>query len=154
MQEWPDTLQATYEYTSKTPKILTYEMRVWAPYQYQGESEGAALYGDKGYMVIGNRRWRAYTNRGRLTKEVKGNSDATPHVQNFLDCIKTRQKPICDLETVGHPASVLCHAGNIAARVGRTITLDPQTETFVNDNEANNLRGRQEWRKPWELPEV
>lgn len=154
MQEWPDTLQATYEYTSKTPKILTYEMRVWAPYQYQGESEGAAVYGDIGYIVIGNSRWRAYTNRGRLTKEVKGGSDATPHVRNFLDCIKTRQKPVCDLETVGHPASVLCHAGNIAARVGRTITLDPQTETFVNDNEANNLRGREEWRKPWELPEV
>ncbi|MCH9654585.1 MAG: Gfo/Idh/MocA family oxidoreductase [Planctomycetes bacterium] len=154
MQEWPDTLQVNYEYTSKTPKILTYEMRVWAPYQFHGESEGAVIYGDKGYMVIGNSRWRVYANGGRLTKEVKGNSDAAPHVQNFLDCIKTRKKPACDLETVGHPASVLCHAGNIAARVGRTLTLDPQTELFLNDNEANQLRGREEWRKPWILPEV
>ncbi len=154
MQEWPDTLQVNYEYTSKTPKILTYEMRVWAPYQFHGESEGAVIYGDKGYMVIGNSRWRVYTNGGRLTKEVKGNSDAAPHVQNFIDCIKTRKKPACDLETVGHPASVLCHAGNIAARVGRTLTLDPKTEQFINDNDANQLRGREEWRKPWVLPEV
>jgi len=75
-------------------------------------------------------------------------------VANFLDCIKTRKKPACDLETVGHPASVLCHSGNIAARVGRTLVLDPKTETFENDVAANQLRGREEWRKPWVLPEV
>lgn len=154
MQEWPDTLQVTYEYKSDTPKILTYEMRIWAPYHYHGESEGAVIYGDKAHMTIGNSRWRVYGERGKLIKEVKGDSDAGPHVANFLDCIKTRSKPACDLETVGHPASILCHAGNIAARVGRTLTLDPQTETFKNDDAANQLRGREEWRKPWVLPEV
>ena len=87
-------------------------------------------------------------------KQHGGNSDATPHVQDFLDCIKTRKRPLCDLETVGHPASVLCHAGNIATRLGRTITFDEQTETFVNDDQANAMRGRSEWRKPWVLPEV
>ena len=153
MQEWPDTLQVNYEFNSKTPKLLTYEMRVWAPYQFHGESEGSVLYGDKAYMVIGNRRWRVYGRQG-LIKEMPGSSDATPHVQNFLDCIKTRKKPACDLETVGHPASVLCHAGNISARLGRRVELDPKTELFIKDEEANNLRGREEWRKPWVLPEV
>ncbi|REJ90963.1 MAG: gfo/Idh/MocA family oxidoreductase, partial [Planctomycetota bacterium] len=71
-----------------------------------------------------------------------------------LDCIKTREKPYCDLETVGHRASVLCHAGNIASRVGRTLVLDPESEEFIGDEEANALRGRPEWRKPWTLPEV
>jgi hypothetical protein len=75
-------------------------------------------------------------------------------VQNFIDCIKSRQRPNCDLETVGHPASVLCHAGNIAARVGRLLTLDAANESFVNDDEANALRTRTEYRKPWVLPEV
>lgn len=179
MQEFPDTLQVNYEYGCKTtelpfkadlsttltnphikltectsPKILTYEMRIWAPYNYLDESEGAALFGDKGYMVLGNNRWRAYEKGGKLIGSGEGDSHEKPHVQNFLDCIKSREKPYCDLETVGHPASILCHAGNISARLGgRRLVLDPQTETFDDEN-ANRLRGRPEWRKPWTLPEV
>jgi predicted dehydrogenase len=153
MQEFADTLQVTYEYAAKAPKILTYEMRIWAPYQMNGESEGSAVYGDKAYVVIGNSRWRVYDRSG-LIKEGKGDSHERPHVQNFLDCVKSRKKPNCDLETVGHPASVLCHAGNLAYRVGRQLELDPMTETFIADDEANALRGRPEWRKPWVLPEV
>jgi predicted dehydrogenase len=154
MQEFPDTLQVTYEYGEATPKLLTYEMRVWTPYSYLGDAEGAAVFGDKGYILIGNRRWSAYTSRNKLVKEVKGGSHEGPHVQNFIDCVKSREKPYCDLETVGHPASVLCHAGNIATRVGRTLVLEPETETFVDDKEANALRGRPKYREPWVLPEV
>ena len=154
MQEFPDTLQVSYEFAGKVPKILTYEMRVWAPYSMEGESEGAVLYGDKGYLVLGNSRWRAFGLSGKLLKEVTGDSDEKPHVQDFIDCIKNRNKPYCDLETVGHPASVLCHTGNIAARLGRQLVLDSATESFVGDAEANALRGRPEWRKPWVLPEV
>jgi hypothetical protein len=71
-----------------------------------------------------------------------------------IDCVKSRKKPFCDLETVGHPASVLCHAGNISARVGRKLTLDPEAETFLGDKQANALRTRPEYREPWGLPEV
>lgn len=153
VQEFPDTLQVNYEYDGKRPKILTYEMKLWAPYQYLGESEGSAVFGDKGYIVIGNRRWRAYDRKG-LVKEGAGDSHERPHVQNFIDCVKSRKRPYCDLETVGHPASVLCHAGNISARLGRELLFDADAETFVDDAEANQLRGREEWRKPYELPEV
>ena len=153
-QEWPDTMQVTYEYPGTPPRILTYEMRIWAPYKYLGESEGAAVFGDKGYILLGNRGWRAYTTGGKIVKQHGGDSDATAHVQDFIDCIKTRKRPYCDLETVGHPASVLCHAGNIATQLGRTITFDPKTETFLKDDEANAMRGRPEWRKPWVLPEL
>ena len=154
MQEFPDTLQVSYEYSGKTPKILTYEMRIWAPYNMEGESEGSALYGDKGYIIVGNSSWRAYGERGKVLAEAKGDSSEVPHVQDFLDCIKTRKKPFCDLETVGHPASVLCHTGNISARLGRQLILDPTTEMFIGDEAANALRTRPEYRKPWTLPEV
>lgn len=153
MQQFPDTMQATWEYAGPTPKILTYEMRVWAPYQMNGEGEGACLYGDKGYIVVGNNRWRAYDRNG-LVKEVSGDSHERPHVANFLECMRTREKPFCDLETVGHPASVVCHTGNISARLGRELTLNSDDETFVDDDDANALRGRSEWRAPYELPEV
>ena len=153
-QEWPDTMQITYEYPGTPPRILTYEMRIWTPYNYLGESEGAAVFGDKGYILLGNRGWRAFSNGGKLVKEQVGDGNATPHVQDFINSIKTRKRPYCDLETVGHPASVLCHAGNIATQLGRTITFDTGTETFVNDAEATAMRGRPEWRKPWVLPDV
>ena len=154
MQEWPDTMQVTYQFAGQTPRILTYELRIWNPYSYLDHSEGAAVFGDKGYIVIGNSGWKAYGPKNQLIKEAGGDSFEGPHVEDFLDCIKTRNKPACDLETVGHPASVLCHAGNIAVRVGRTLRLDPQTETFQNDEEANSLTARPEYRRPWVLPEV
>jgi len=154
MQEFPDTLQVNYEYAGRTPKILTYEMRIWAPYNYLDESEAAAIFGDKGYLIVGNTRWRAFERGGKPLASGEGDSHEKPHVENFLDCIKTRKKPYCDLETVGHPASVLCHAGNISARLGgKRLVLDPQTEMF-DDPAANALRGRPEWRKPWTLPDV
>ena len=153
-QEWPDTMQVNYEYDYSPPRLITYELRLWTPYKYLGESEGAALFGDKGYMVLGNGRWRAFAKNDELIAEGSGGSDATDHVQDFIDCIKTRNRPACDLETIGHPASVLCHAGNIAWRVGRTLVMDAETEMFEGDKEANALRGRPEWRKPFELPEV
>lgn len=154
MQEWPDTLQVTYEYASKIPKLLTYEMRVWAPYGFVGESEAAAVYGDKGYIVIGNTNWKAYGPGNVVLAEGSGGNDEAEHVQNFLDCIKSRKRPNADLETVGHPSSLLCHIGNVASRVGRKLVFDAKSETFVDDAEANALRTRPEYRKPWILPEV
>ena len=84
----------------------------------------------------------------------KCSGDATPHIRNFLECVKSRQRPNSDLETVGHPASLLCHFGNVAWRVGRTLRIDPATETFVDDDQANALRTRPAYRAPWKLPEV
>jgi predicted dehydrogenase len=151
MQEWPDTLQVTYEYS--TPAILTYEMRVWNPYPYLGESEGAAVFGDQGYIIIGNSGWRAFKGKEQVAQDT-GSYDESLHIGNFIDCVKSRRKPNADLETVGHPSSVLCHAGNVAWRTGHRLVLDPQTETFENDSAANALRTRPEYRKPYVLPEV
>lgn len=153
-QEFPDTMQVNYEYGGPRPKLLTYEMRIWAPYHYLGESEASAVFGDRGYIICGNSSWTAYAKGGEVLAKGEGHSSEVPHVQDFIDCIKSRNKPYCDLETVGHPASVLCHAGNISARLGRQLTLEAETETFLDDAEANALRTRPEYRKPWELPTV
>ncbi|MFO0951920.1 MAG: hypothetical protein U0835_12365 [Isosphaeraceae bacterium] len=65
--------------------------------------------------------------------------------------MRSRRRPNCDIET-GHATSVMCHLGNIAWRVGRTVRFDPATETILNDPEANALRERS-YRKPWVLPD-
>lgn len=150
-QQWPDTLMVTYDYAGY---VLTYEMRVWNRYTLHGESEGAAVHGDGGYVVIGNRGWRAFDERGKQIKEAGGSYNDVGHAQNFIDCMRTRDKPAADLETVGHPSSLLCHLGNLAWRVGRTVKFDPQTYTVGNDEEATALLTRAEYRKPWLLPKI
>lgn len=154
-QEWPDTLQVNYEFAVPgiSNRILTYEMKIWTPYPYMGDGEGVVLFGDQAYMVIGNRRWRAYEPKGQIIAEDSGNNDGKEHVRNFLDCVRTRKRPNADLESVGHPSSVLCHAGNAAWRTGKKLAIDPKTELF-DDDEANTLRSRPEYRKPWVLPDV
>jgi len=158
IQEWPDTLQATYEFGDRKQdspgRLLSYEMRLWPPYRYNDETEGAILYGDKGYIIIGNRRWRAFDPSGKVVAQGSGENGGASHMRNFLDCMRSRKRPNADLETVGHPSSILCHAANVSWRVGRQVTLDPDTETFIGDHEANAFRTRPVYRKPWELPKL
>ena len=67
LQEWPDTLQATFEYGNragdKPGRLLSYEMRLWTPYRYNDETEGAILYGDKGYIAVSYTHLTLPTNR-------------------------------------------------------------------------------------------
>ncbi len=154
-QEWPDTLQVDYEFTVEgaASRIVTYEMRIWAPYKYTGETEGVTLYGDRAYIILGNERWRAFTPDGEVIAEDQGDNGGREHVRNFLDCVKSRRAPHADLAKVGHPSSVMCHAANIAWRVDRSLLLDAGNEQF-HDVEANALRSRTTYRRPWELPQV
>ena len=152
-QEWPDTLMVTYDFAPGC--LLTYEMRVWNAYPLHEEYEGAAVCGDNGFVVIGNSRWRAYDAKGKFVKEESGTYNAdTAHAKNFLDCLRSRGKPNADLETVGHPSSLLCHLGNAAWRAGRTLRFDPATYTFTGDADANQFLTRREYRKPWLLPKL
>ncbi len=87
-------------------------------------------------------------------KQDSGGDNTAGHVQSFLDCMRTREKPTADLETVGHPSSALCHLGNAAWRAGRSLKFDPETYTFTNDKEANQYLTRPHYREPWSLPEI
>ncbi len=70
------------------------------------------------------------------------------HVRNFLDCIKTRQRPVADVED-GHRTAVACHLANISLRLGRKIRWDPEKEEIVGDREASAQLVRP-YRKPWD----
>lgn len=72
------------------------------------------------------------------------------HVKNWLDCIRTRARPIADVE-IGHRSSTVCHLGNIARWTGRKLRWDPVQERFPDDADANRYLDR-ERRKPWVLP--
>ncbi len=85
--------------------------------------------------------------------EDKGQYNNAGHARDFLDCMRTRKKPAADLETVGHPSSLLCHLGNAAWRSGQVVHFNAENYDF-GSAEANQYRTRPEYRKPWLLPEA
>lgn len=152
LQEWPDNYMATYDFGHG--RIMTYEMRLWSPYPLHGETEGAAVYGDEGYVVLGNSGWKAYGPKDKLIREESGTyGNDLAHVKNFLDCMRTRERTAADLETVGHFSSMLCHMGNAAWRAGQTVHFDQETFRFKEEM-ANQFLTRPEYRKPWVLPSL
>jgi hypothetical protein len=77
---------------------------------------------------------------------------ARPHIQNWLDCIKSRELPNADVE-IGHRSVSICHLLNITRELGRKLQWDPDKEQFVGDDEANKLLDRPR-RAGFELPTV
>jgi hypothetical protein len=70
------------------------------------------------------------------------------HARHFIDCIKSRQRPISDVED-GHYVSVSCHLANLSMKLGRALKWDAEKEEVIGDREANTLLERP-YRKPWD----
>jgi hypothetical protein len=66
---------------------------------------------------------------------------STNHQGNFLECLRTRARPIADVE-IGHRTSTVCHLSAIAERLGRPIRWDPAREEIVGDAAASRWLDR------------
>jgi predicted dehydrogenase len=71
------------------------------------------------------------------------------HYANWLECIRSRQRTICDAET-GCRSATVCHLGIIANRLGRPLKWDPSAERFIGDGEADRMLSRP-MRSPWKV---
>ena len=74
--------------------------------------------------------------------------DYRRHARNFLDCMRSRQDPITDVES-GHRVATACHLANISLRTQRKITWDAKSEQIVADDQANAMLNLP-YRKPWD----
>ncbi len=70
------------------------------------------------------------------------------HARNFLDCVRSRNEPISDLESA-HRVATVCHLANIALRLGRRVRWDPAREEIIEDAEAARMLVRP-YRAPWD----
>lgn len=76
---------------------------------------------------------------------------SSPHMQDFIDAVRSRKKPIASIE-VGCSTAITCCLGNIANELGRPVKWDPATYTFVDDKEACSHRlMHYEYRRPYHL---
>jgi hypothetical protein len=121
----------------------------------KGAKAGGLFLCDEGKMEISRNRVNA--NPAELIKKpmkeqkVKARM-ADTHYPNWFECIKTRERPVADVET-GHRSATVCHLVNITRWLGRPIKWDPEKEICPGDAEANALLDRPR-RKGYELPEV
>jgi predicted dehydrogenase len=83
---------------------------------------------------------------------TEGPGENVFHINNFVECIKTRKLPNADVE-IGHRSNTVCHLVNICRDVGRNLSWDPKSERIVNDPEANAMLSRPR-RKGYELPRI
>ena len=161
-RETPDTLEVLYEYPASPVSgkefLVRFSNRVANGHGPDGHGYGIQFYGTEGTLFIdrgGYTLWpepaRVGPERVASTNVIKGEGSAQhyPHVLNFLDCVKSRQKPNSDVETT-HRSTSAPHLGNIAFKLGRKLAWDAQQEQFPGDAEANKLLGK-EYRKPWKL---
>ncbi len=146
-QQTPDTQIVVWDFGHCT---LIFEQRLWAPYHEHGYENGNIFYCENGYMKLGADGWKVFGPRDEPGPTSSGSERDRAHLNNFVECVKTRSKPNADVEE-GHYSALLCHLGNISYRLGRRLKFDPKTETFIGDAEANKLLTRT-YRKPWEMP--
>ncbi|MCC6891164.1 MAG: Gfo/Idh/MocA family oxidoreductase, partial [Hyphomicrobiales bacterium] len=119
-----------------------------------GNPGGAIFVGSKGKIEIF--RSKVTSNPAELAKEPIRDDEihlyaSTNHMRNWFDCMRSRERCICDVE-VGHRSATVCHLGNIARWVGRKLRWDPKAEKFIGDDEVNRHVDRPR-RKGYELPE-
>jgi hypothetical protein len=78
------------------------------------------------------------------------NDSHVDHVRNFIDCVKSRKRPISDIE-IGHRSTSTCLLGNVAYRSMEQIVWDVANQRISQGNaDAKRLLGR-EYRAPWKL---
>ena len=118
---------------------------------------GIRFIGEKGEIFVD--RGKKVSKPDSILKEPLGDDAKrlpviTRHRENWLECIKTRQRPIADVE-IGARSVTVCHLANLAYWHGKRLNWDPQKWEFTGDYaaEANNWRDR-ERREKYQLPEV
>jgi predicted dehydrogenase len=122
----------------------------------QGYGFGVVFVGEKGKICVDRGRFKAEPEE--LAADYKPNAlpvklyKSSNHIVDFIKCVRSRQRPICDVE-VGARTVTICHLANLAYWNKRSLKWDPKKERFVGDREANTWLDRQR-RAPWDKFDV
>ncbi|MFD1630144.1 Gfo/Idh/MocA family protein [Pseudopedobacter beijingensis] len=115
-----------------------------------GPGNAIQFIGDKGKIEVSRSFLRSTPENlasMKLTDKDKRLYFSDNHYQDWIDAIKKRSKPICDVE-IGHRTATICNAVNIAYELQKDLKWDPVKETFDNSY-ANNMKDRP-YRGDWD----
>ena len=162
-----DTQSATFDYGDLQ---VIWQHRTWGDPPDPKYPWGATLYGDKGTLKAGVMSYD-FIPRGDgqpIHEDVRYELEEFPedktekdlekhvapairvHMKDFLNCIRTRQKPVADIEE-GYISTTACILANLSMRLGRTLAWDHRQGRVIGDEEANRLLAG-EYRSPWTHP--
>jgi predicted dehydrogenase len=120
-----------------------------------GDSGGVQFIGSDGEITVN--RGKLESKPAEIIKLMLTDKDvhlyhSKGHQRDWLDCIRTRKRPIADVE-IGARSVTVCHLGNLAYWNHRKLRWDPKNWVFVDDESANKWLDR-ERRDPYQLPKV
>jgi len=154
-RDTPDTVEVLYDFGDL---IMTYSHRNCNGRIEHGVHYGTAFHGTEGTLVVNRGGWEVFPETRREgdkdVPRMEGVKSPTsdqhwPHVKNFIECVRSRKKPIADIEDI-HISTTVCNLGNIAYLTGRRIYWDAEKEQIIGDEQANRLTGRV-MREPYTL---
>lgn len=154
----PDTMQAVFELPSGSLLVFSqYEASGTAPFPRPGEIEirgtlGTVYAGSRGYEIVPEKGGQFQDNKPRMEpvrREADEGELTVVLMRDFLDCVKTRNRPLCDVEE-GHHSAIFAHLANISLETRARLDWDGAAEHITN-MEAANQQLQYEYRAPWTL---
>ena len=145
-----DTLQISYEYPGF---LAAYENRWGNAQSMFGEAYGTIFHGSKATLMVNRGGYRLVPEAGSGVAAVEGKpepgDDGTMALwRNFVECVRTRRKPVCDIE-IGYRSTASCILGNGALLSKMRLDWDDQAQTVAQKAALKHLN--REYRKPWKL---
>ena len=116
---------------------------------------GNRFVGDQGWVFVARGNDIVASDPKLLEEPLPANAErlyvSENHMGNFMDGIRTRKRPICDVE-IGYRSVTVCHIGAIALRLGIPLDWDPKAQHFVGPHaDKGNAMLSREMRSPWKL---
>jgi predicted dehydrogenase len=147
--ETPDTMLATFQYPGF---IGCYESRTANALPIYNEGYGTAFHGTKATLVVNRGGYTIYPGK-KGAEPVSENSKEmstmnVPHWRNFQESIRSRQKPIADIETCVRTTAT-CVLANLAMRHHTTLDWDEKAFTVKQHEAKPWLKAK--YRAPWKL---
>jgi predicted dehydrogenase len=132
----PDTLDVLYTFDNHT---LRFSNRVFNSYTgYERPEHAIHFYGTQGTLRVHREGYELIPLNPDVTEpRTSGGGDMNnAHWQNFVDCVRSGDRPVCDVE-VCHNTSTVCHMGTAAWVTGARLQWDPVTERFSGGAEKD-----------------
>jgi predicted dehydrogenase len=159
IRETPDTQQSIVEFKSFS---VAWEHMIGCGVGPWQREHGVEFHGENGILIVDRGGWEVHSETDQF-KQAERVQRMAPilrkpasrdyhlaHVKNFVDCMKTRKKPVADVE-IGHKSAIACHLANIAVRLRRYVRWDAGRERIIGDKRGQKLVVSH-YRKPWTLP--